>query len=346
MFECGRANFALTVFVPYDCTNNCPFCTTKKLYNNIMNPADAEVLISEHLGYANKSDVIKDIVFTGGEPMYDLEMLSRLIKLVSDKNVYINTNLVKENFFQFVKLVNRTANVKGISVSRHTSDYAAEPQNNVEDWCLEAFEKPVRINVVLDSKKKTSEMIGFVEDVLSRWSHSSKNISVNFRADFRNVTTASIHDMKEPMAEMFIRNYNCVGHSWCEVCDTLRFEDTQGRMFAYHRGLEHSSVTMRNKIIVSDAILIPHVDTDTGEPNYKLCYDWDKSSAADFEDFLYPTIKARKKRAEKTGTAAKPIGKKKAPPKKAADVSAPTVPKSSSVSEDDGFWCGGIGPRC
>ena len=28
----GRDNISATIFVPYDCTNKCKFCTTKYLY--------------------------------------------------------------------------------------------------------------------------------------------------------------------------------------------------------------------------------------------------------------------------------------------------------------------------
>ena len=28
----GRNNFALTIFIPQDCNNNCPFCTSKENY--------------------------------------------------------------------------------------------------------------------------------------------------------------------------------------------------------------------------------------------------------------------------------------------------------------------------
>lgn len=33
----GRTNLSATIFVPYDCKNNCPFCTSKKDYFDINN---------------------------------------------------------------------------------------------------------------------------------------------------------------------------------------------------------------------------------------------------------------------------------------------------------------------
>ena len=40
----GRSNLSITVFVPWDCENKCPFCTTKSLYHtasektHVLNP--------------------------------------------------------------------------------------------------------------------------------------------------------------------------------------------------------------------------------------------------------------------------------------------------------------------
>ena len=31
-YVAGRTNLACTIFVPYDCDNNCPFCTSKWMY--------------------------------------------------------------------------------------------------------------------------------------------------------------------------------------------------------------------------------------------------------------------------------------------------------------------------
>ena len=31
-YVAGRNNLACTIFVPYDCDNNCPFCTSKWMY--------------------------------------------------------------------------------------------------------------------------------------------------------------------------------------------------------------------------------------------------------------------------------------------------------------------------
>lgn len=302
-FVNGRNNFAMTVFVPYDCTNNCPFCTTKCLYKNIMSPEDAEKIISKHLESAEKSSVIQDIVFTGGEPMMDLDMLQRFIKLVPSKNVYINTNLLKENFFSFVKLVNKMPQIKGINVSRHKESPLNEPKNQVEDWCLEAFEKPIRINVVIPADKTLNEVSNFIETVLDRW--NGMNATVNFRADYTKMTSEELHSFTSDIPAMLIRHYEFVAHSCCDVCDSLKFYDpAHSQYFTYHRGLEESSINLRTKTIVNDAILMPYVKTTAKgqEPDYGLFYDWNQKTAPEFEELIYDGNGKRRRSSKSAAT--------------------------------------------
>lgn len=35
IFKTGRANLAYTIFVPFDCKNNCSFCTSLELFLRI-----------------------------------------------------------------------------------------------------------------------------------------------------------------------------------------------------------------------------------------------------------------------------------------------------------------------
>lgn len=325
-FVSGRSNFALTVFVPFDCSNNCPFCTTKKLYKDLPDPQTCIEEIEELLTKANTSPEIKDVVFTGGEPMGDIAVLKKFCKLVSKKNVYINTSLIKSNFFEFVKMVNSTDNIKGVSVSRHSDNANEIPCDVVEDWCLEAFEKPIRINVVIPSDyTDIKDFIMFIENVLNRW--AGQNVTVNFREDFRFVTPENLHTTSNDKVLALLQNYEYLSHSYCEVCDTLHFNNPANmKGFSYHRGLEHSSQNMRVKTIVSDAIFLP------SKNGYVLAYDWDSQTSPDFEKFLFPNNDKGK------------TTKRRTPPTKRARASVePTVSSVTAVGHVCGFSSGG---RC
>ena len=98
-FLIGRSNFALTVFVPSDCPRDCAFCTSKQMYKE-HGPFDRESAIVSALTYlekVNRNNRIRDVVFTGGEPMTDIESLRLMIGMVPHKNVYINTLLINKS---------------------------------------------------------------------------------------------------------------------------------------------------------------------------------------------------------------------------------------------------------
>ena len=113
-FTIGRSDFSVTVYVPWNCTNNCKFCSSKKDYNLIR--SDFEKL-KESLRLIRKS-ILPIVVFTGGEPSADVEKLRELLSIVDNKIVYINTSLPKRNCKEFIELVNSTDCVKSISISR------------------------------------------------------------------------------------------------------------------------------------------------------------------------------------------------------------------------------------
>ena len=77
----GRTNLALTVFVPYDCQNNCNFCTSKESYKTDK-PSVENVKFQLNRFFEDFNYPIKDVVFTGGEPMSNITVLKDLVKIV------------------------------------------------------------------------------------------------------------------------------------------------------------------------------------------------------------------------------------------------------------------------
>ena len=82
----------VTVFVPYDCRNHCPFCVNKEEYAD-MTGFSLEAICQS----IRKMDALTpycDFVFTGGEPLANLKSLQVMLDQVSDTHkVYINTTL-------------------------------------------------------------------------------------------------------------------------------------------------------------------------------------------------------------------------------------------------------------
>ena len=249
LYQSGRSNLALTVFVPYNCKNNCPFCTSKQMYNGELASMDFFV---ENIKKLGNLSLIRDIVFTGGEPFADLDKLQILIDVAhsTGKNIFINTTMPDVDF------INRNKHkINGISVSRHIK---VKTQEDL-DTCLNKIKIPVRINSVLFNvtKDDASEVAKFILHY--------RKFPINFREDYRNVTIATLKNVVDNEFINLLANDLGLTYYYgggCQVCNDDVFEGN----IHYHRGLEYNSFVIGQTTVVNDVIIYP-----TGE----ICYDWD-----------------------------------------------------------------------
>ena len=269
-FKVGRNNLAATIYVPYDCANNCPFCTSKTEYK-LHRPDRDKVL--EALKTLVSNPYIKDIVFTGGEPTADIELLEKMVHIVkskSNKNVFINTTLPSKNFFRFLELVN-SGDVNGVNISRHGTSFEEDCKlfhSIVDDWAIDGLEVPVKINAVITDENN----FGNISKIVNRWK-DKKNVTVCFRHDFRTTTFENLHAMTgDAVLDYLCDNYTFDNHTFCDVCDTVRFEEK----VAYHRGMEHSSFKIGNTVLVNDIIVFP---------DGFVAYDWDRKPISELDGF-------------------------------------------------------------
>ena len=97
----GRDNISATIFVPYDCTNKCKFCTTKHLYKKDIDYKKTLLKIEESI--IKLSNIgITIWTLTGGEPLHNLNKCKDIINLIKkhtlfeeELTIYINTSLPK-----------------------------------------------------------------------------------------------------------------------------------------------------------------------------------------------------------------------------------------------------------
>lgn len=269
-YAIGRSNLAATIYVPYDCKNNCPFCTSKEQYSQLTMNEDA---VKKVLKQVVHNTNIKDIVFTGGEPTANPKLLEELVNIASQsgKRIFINTTLPRENFFDCLPIFN-SGMVDCLNVSRHFSTYEQDSKvfnDIVEDWVLKAIRIPIKINVVLNDNTSISEVNGCID----RWKDNHK-VSVCFRRDFRKTTPETLHLLTgDRILEWLILNYEYGGHSFCDVCDTVSFNNH----ISFHRGLEHSSFQVGDTVVVNDIIIFP---------DGFISYDWDRKSVENLDGFV------------------------------------------------------------
>lgn len=271
-FWFGRNNLALTVFVPYDCKNNCQFCNSKAMYT-IIQKSSGNVKYKMRKVLGEYSFPIKDVVFTGGEPMSDINQLIDLLDVVPDKyHVYINTTLINKNIDEFIKLVNSTNKIRGVNISRHCESYEQDCKmlNDIApDDAVERFEKPVRINCVIGTQN--------IEAVLKRW--ADRDVELSFRKNYTLPGAArNLHNMYERFPLKLVEmGFRYVNHTQCNVCDTTRF-DLGGFSVIYHKGLMNSSVLHKesNSLEVNDLIIFP---------DGRFAYDWGNIDAEMQDNF-------------------------------------------------------------
>ena len=79
-YKTREGGATVTVFVPYDCNNHCPFCINKKEYADCTGFSLDAILDS-----IRTMDAITprcDFVFTGGEPLANLEALQKMLDAI------------------------------------------------------------------------------------------------------------------------------------------------------------------------------------------------------------------------------------------------------------------------
>lgn len=252
-FVSGRNNLAVTIMMPFDCPNNCPFCESKKEYAKNRPSLDNVVNAIQHIFRDNNTLDIPEVVITGGEPMANLLALRKIINVIpSDKDVYINTTLIKKNFEAFIDLVNSHPQIKGISVSRHCTTYEEDCKTLhgiVADKEISRIKKSVRINCVIKDRKHS-----FFRGVIARWENTG--VELSFREDFNEMTEKELHNPYSHSLPYVATVKEYLGHTQCKVCDTTTFRSTRGMVIRYHKGIKNTLVYLGNdKWEINDIIV-------------------------------------------------------------------------------------------
>ena len=261
----GRYNLSATIFVPFDCDNNCLFCTSKGDYKNNEDFSLEKVLNAIRI--LNKKTEIKEFVISGGEPFADIQGVKKIIDCC-EKPVYINTTLPFKTFEQAKELINTTEKIKGVNISRHI-EYDFENVATIEE--IDQIKKPVRINCVIPYvRASNARLLEFI------YKYGKKNRDINLREDYRITTIETLKGFNS----LFIwlaETFDYIETESCMVCNSDYFSVKDEFICAYHRGLQYSSVTIGDKCYINDIIV---------SQNGNIYKDWDKKIDYDFLEWL------------------------------------------------------------
>ena len=254
----------VTIFVPYDCGNHCPFCINKKEYAD-MTGFSVEA-ICDSIRTMDGITPQCDFVFTGGEPFADLGALQTMLDVIPRTHkVYINTTLpllhgvTEEDILAFAQK-NRDK-ITCINVSRHLVKYVVESS----DRLLAEMPVPVRVNCVLFRDYPREQLVPYIRRI------RALGRPIQFRFDYTDTTPDNLYD----------RDHDPIYHDLCQVArytglDGCRMRcgfhfDFEGLELTYHKTLPYSTIVETGDDGVTYDILYDILIKQTGV----LHSDWD-----------------------------------------------------------------------
>lgn len=250
----------VTVFVPYDCTNHCPFCINKAEYSDTSKFNIDEVIRSIKIMSVMTPEC--DFVFTGGEPLANLESLDKMLEAVHQRGtnhkVFINTTLPvneKTNEETLARCLNfwyGSKMITGINVSRHLRKYVQECDDKI--FTLLNFEPRVNCvlyNLDLLDKDLDTKLINFVNRFKDKTGY------IQFRKDYVVTTPSNLYDEKhDEILNKLKEVFKYVG-SFGRYRMRVGYEFTAGGYkVTYHKTLPYSKIYLTNNSSVLYDIII------------------------------------------------------------------------------------------
>lgn len=240
-YKTREGGATVTIFVPYNCQNHCPFCVNKAEYADMTGfSADR---ICDSIQTMNAITPYCDYVFTGGEPFANLDSLQKMLDLIpTTHHVYINTTLpvsatVSED--DIVAFTKKNAHkISCINVSRHMQHYVQESN----DGLLSRLAVPFRINCVLYKNYPVKDLIPFMERF-----HQIPGATIQFRFDYTETTPDNLYEEKHDKILRDLRNIaRYTGLDGCRMRCGFHFE-YHGLDMTYHKTLPYSTIVEKDK---------------------------------------------------------------------------------------------------
>ena len=230
----------VTVFVPYDCGNHCPFCVNKGEYADLTGFSAEKIRTS-----IRKISAITpkcDFVFTGGEPLADLASLQRMLdEIPASHKIYINTTLPVSKLQPEEEIVAFTQKnrekITCMNVSRHLQHYIVESNDSL----LSRLAVPFRINCVLYRDYPAEGLIPYLERF-----RKIPGASVQFRFDYTATTPKNLYDQENDRILHDLKKIaRYTGLDGCRMRCGFHF-DYHGMELTYHKTLPYSTIVEKD----------------------------------------------------------------------------------------------------
>ena len=284
-YTCQYKNGAtVTILVPYDCNNNCPFCVNKADYRDKYKNKNMDKVIEGML----RLDTITpncDYVFSGGEPFANLPSLIILLETVrrlnsrgSKHKLFINTTFpafTEEEIKEMLLICESYKDViTGLNISRHLRKYVQECPDSVIDT-LKDMGMSIRINTVV---YKNSDLAN-IKSHLERF----KDYQIQIREDYTKCRIETLHDYydEEGLLSCTLKAMNLEfdennflfrnDFRWNYILQRKE----NGKTITLHRTLPYSTIKTGDSEEINDIIIEPTglVVTDWNDYGHQIDYD-------------------------------------------------------------------------
>ena len=241
LYKTREGGATVTVFVPYDCKNNCPFCINKQEYKDMEGFSKEKIL--ESIKLMGSITPKCDFVFTGGEPMANLEVLSEFLDAIEPTHrVFINTTLpvsktqTEEDVIAFA--TKHKDKITCINISRHMQHFTVESNDSL----LEKLPVPFRINCVLFKDYDRDGLVPFMERFMK-----IPGANIQYRFDYTATTPENLYEKdtdKIIQDLMSVAEYK--GLDGCRMRCGFHF-DYKGLETVYHKTLPYSTIVEKDE---------------------------------------------------------------------------------------------------
>ncbi|MCR5481231.1 MAG: 4Fe-4S cluster-binding domain-containing protein [Clostridia bacterium] len=249
-YKTREGGATVTVFVPYDCNNNCPFCVNKQEYADTTGFSVEKICDSIRL--MDSITPYCDFVLTGGEPFADLESLQLMLDCIPETHkIYINSTFPVQNEYSADEMLAFTEKnrhkITCINISRHLVKYVVESPDEV----IAKIPTATRVNCVLYDKYPADMLDSFAERF------GKYNIPIQFRYDYTVTTPENLYEEEhDKILQDLRKHFTYMGLDGCRMRNGFHF-DYKGLHMTYHKTLPYSTI----------------VDTDENGKTWDILYD-------------------------------------------------------------------------
>ena len=229
-YKTREGGATVTVFVPYDCNNHCPFCINKKEYADCSGFSLDAILRSIHT--MDEITPRCDFVFTGGEPLADLGSLQKMLDAIPNTHrIFINTTFPVQQKYSADEMIAFTKRnrdkITCINISRHLVKYVEESPDEV----VGRIACPTRINCVLYKNYPAQKLTDYVERFLPY------RIPIQFRYDYTETTPENLYEEEhDKILQDLKKQFTYKGLDGCRMRNGFHFE-YKGLHMTYHKTL-------------------------------------------------------------------------------------------------------------